>query len=137
VAADEKILFEVLKYGASGYLLKSLDRSQFFVLLGQVLQGETVLSPGLASRVLAEMAGSESEDVREEVEEPNLTPRQVEVLEQIVSGKMNKEIATSLHISERTVKYHVSKILERLQLNSRYELGEYASRKGDMSHSGD
>ncbi|MEA1889521.1 MAG: response regulator, partial [Pseudomonadota bacterium] len=60
VAADDKILFEALKSGASGYLLKSLDRSQFFILLGQVLQGETVLSPGLASRVLSEMAGSES-----------------------------------------------------------------------------
>jgi len=137
VAADEKFLFEALKSGASGYLLKSLDRSQFFILLGQVLKGETVLSPGLASRVLSEMAGGESEGIQEEADVPHLTPRQVEVLEHIAAGKMNKEIATSLHISERTVKYHVSKILEKLQLNSRYELGQYARQQRSLPQTED
>jgi DNA-binding NarL/FixJ family response regulator len=59
-----------------------------------------------------------------------MTARQVEVLEQIATGKTNKEIATKLHISERTVKYHVGQILERLQMKSRYELSHYARQHG-------
>jgi len=101
------------------------------------LQGETVLSPSLASRVLSEMAGSESAGIQAEAELSHLTPRQVEVLEQIAAGKMNKEIATSLHISERTVKYHVGNILEKLQLNSRYELRQYANGQRNLSQTED
>jgi DNA-binding NarL/FixJ family response regulator/anti-sigma regulatory factor (Ser/Thr protein kinase) len=130
VAADEKILFEALKSGASGYLLKSLDRTQFFALLGQVLEGETVLSPDLAARVLSEMVGSQTGLITQAAEETHMTARQVEVLEQIATGKTNKEIATKLHISERTVKYHVGQILERLQMKSRYELSHYARQHG-------
>jgi len=119
MAADDEVLFEALKAGASGYLLKSLDGRQFFSLLARVLAGEAVLSPSLAGRVLAEFA-SEKED------EPLLTQRQQQVLELVAQGQTNKEIARTLHVSEATVKYHVSQILERLHLQSRHQLAAYA-----------
>ncbi len=129
VAADEKILYEALKSGASGYLLKSLDRTQFFALLGKALEDEIVFSPGLAARVLSEMAGNETSRIPQVAEEPLLTARQQEVFEQLAAGKTNKEIAAILFISESTVKYHVSQVLERLQLKSRYELVIMSSTK--------
>jgi DNA-binding NarL/FixJ family response regulator len=80
MAADGEVLFEALKSGASGYLLKSLDGQQFS-LLSQALAGETGLSPSLAARVLAEFTQREAEPDLEEEELRILTPRQQEVLE--------------------------------------------------------
>ncbi|MEJ2599898.1 MAG: response regulator [Anaerolineales bacterium] len=125
IAATEDTLFEALKYGASGYLLKSLDGRQFFTLLANVLEGETVLSPELASMVLTEFARSGTEPASKTEALVTLTARQKEVLELTAQGLSNKEIATQLHITEATVKYHVSQILERLQLKSRYQLARY------------
>jgi DNA-binding NarL/FixJ family response regulator/two-component sensor histidine kinase len=122
MAADEETLFEALKAGASGYLLKNLAGAQFFALLRQVMAGETVISPALASRVLDEFAGPGE---GAPVDEPVLTARQREVLELVAQGLTNKEVAAALHITERTVKYHVSQILERLQLKSRHQLARY------------
>jgi DNA-binding NarL/FixJ family response regulator/anti-sigma regulatory factor (Ser/Thr protein kinase) len=126
MAANEETLFEALKAGASGYLLKSLDGARFFSLLRQVMEGGTIISPDLASRVLAEFARP-GDDAQEE-DAPVLTARQQEVLELVAQGLTNKEIAASLHITERTVKYHVSQILERLQLKSRHQLARYADK---------
>jgi DNA-binding NarL/FixJ family response regulator/signal transduction histidine kinase/ligand-binding sensor domain-containing protein len=122
MAADDETLFEALKAGASGYLLKNLEGAQFFHLLRQVMAGETVISPALASRVLAEFT---RQDETEEEEASVLTARQREVLELVAQGLSNKEVAAALHVTERTVKYHVSQILERLQLKSRHQLAEY------------
>ena len=122
MAAEGDILFEALKSGASGYLLKSLDGTKFFSLLADVMEGETVLSPALANQVLAEFTR------KPDVETKNtstLTPRQHEVLELVAQGATNQEIASALHVSEATVKYHVSQILERLHLQSRYQLAQY------------
>jgi DNA-binding NarL/FixJ family response regulator len=131
VAADEETLFEALKYGASGYLLKSLEGSQFFSLLANVLEGETTLSPEMATMVLAEFAHRGVGAPLKAGETVALTRRQNEVLELIAQGMSNKEIAQSLHITEATVKYHVSQILERLHLKSRYQLARYAHEGGD------
>ncbi|MCB0213604.1 MAG: response regulator, partial [Anaerolineae bacterium] len=126
VAADDDTIFEALKNGAAGYLLKSLDERHFFTLLTQVMHGETVLSPAVAERVLSAFVNREDEAVAAEAVSPTLTTRQHEVLELVAQGLTNKEIAGQLHITEVTVKYHVSKILERLQLRSRHELARYA-----------
>jgi DNA-binding NarL/FixJ family response regulator len=129
VAADSEVLFDALKSGASGYLLKSLDGRQFFSLLSRVLAGETVLSPSLAARVLAEFARPGTRLPAGEGT-PALTPRQREVLELVAQGLANKEIAAALTISEATVKYHVSQILERLHLQSRHQLTQYVQERG-------
>jgi DNA-binding NarL/FixJ family response regulator len=132
---DEEKLFTALRYGASGYLLKSVDGSQFFHMLAAALRGETVLSPQLAAKVLTQFAqtppqsapaspDAESESVEEEV---TLTFRQQEVLELVVQGLTNQEIADRLSLSERTIKHHVSQILARFQLKSRYELSRFTA----------
>ena len=153
VAAEDATLFEALKLGASGYLLKNLDSGQFFHLLREVMRGETVLSPRLATQVLATFAQDAPPPEPEppliapsEIEEamltagkadsaaadllPTLTHRQQAVLRLVVQGLTNKEIAKELSITERTVKYHIGLILERLQLRSRYELARYAQEQG-------
>jgi len=127
VAAEGDILFEALKSGASGYLLKSLDGAKFFSLLADVMRGETVLSPALANQVLAEFARKPDDET---VDAAPLTPRQHEVLELVAQGPTNQEIARALYVSEATVKYHISQILERLHLQSRYQLAQYAQERG-------
>lgn len=131
VAAEGETLFKALKNGASGYLLKSLDGGQFFTLLANVLDGETALSPELASMVLAEFARSDTEPPSKIEEVVTLTGRQNEVLKLTAQGLSNKEIANTLHITEATVKYHVSQILKRLHLQSRYQLAHYARERGN------
>jgi DNA-binding NarL/FixJ family response regulator len=133
VAAEGDTLFEALKYGASGYLLKSLEGGQFFTLLDNVLDGETALSPEMATMVLAEFAMRGTEPPSKTEELVTLTGRQNEVLELTAQGLSNKEIANTLHITEATVKYHVSQILERLHLKSRYQLAQYARERGNTS----
>jgi len=153
VAAEEATLFEALKLGASGYLLKNLDSGQFFHLLREVMRGETVLSPRLATQVLATFAqdapsalkpeavladtdaaeafsSAEKANSADPALVPTLTHRQQAVLKLVVQGLTNKEIAKELSITERTVKYHIGLILERLQLRSRYELARYAQEQG-------
>jgi len=127
MAAEGKTLFEALKGGASGYLLKSLDGTRFFSLLADVMRGETVISPALANQVLSEFARTDGLDTGDTT---TLTARQREVLELVARGLSNKEIAGTLHLSEATVKYHVSQILDRLQLRSRHQLAHYAQERG-------
>jgi PAS domain S-box-containing protein len=135
IAAEGDSLFRALKSGASGYLLKSLEGKQFFTLLASVLEGEIALSPELASLMLAEFARSDGKTPSTSNELLSLTGRQKEVLELTAEGLSNKEIASTLHITEATVKYHVSQILERLQLQSRYQLAQYISDRGNSSQS--
>jgi PAS domain S-box-containing protein len=133
VAAEGDILFEALKFGASGYLLKSLEGKQFFTLLDNVLEGETTISPEMATMVLAEFAKKGAEHPTKTDQLITLTRRQNEVLDLTTQGLSNKEIANSLHITEATVKYHVSQILERLHLKSRYQLAKYARQRGNTT----
>ena len=135
VAAEGDTLFEALKYGASGYLLKSMEGGQFFTLLANVLDGETTLSPEMATMMLAEFARMETGPPPKTEKLVTLTRRQNEVLELTAQGLSNKEIANTLHITEATVKYHVSQILERLHLKSRYQLAQYARQRGNTSPS--
>jgi len=135
IDAQGETLLDALKNGASGYLLKSLEGAQFFTLLSQVLDGETVLSPELASLVLSEFSRKETKSPEKNSREAVLTGRQNEVLELTARGLSNKEIAASLNISEATVKYHVSQILERLHLKSRYQIGGYSRERGNTNKS--
>jgi len=139
VAAEDETLFEALKSGASGYLLKSLNRIQFFNLLAEVMRGETVLSPTLAGRVLDAFKQGEnilntqtapaSVPSSTAATFPELTPRQGEILTLVAQGLTYKEIGAKIYISEAAIKYHMGQILERLQLRSRREAAMYAQRK--------
>lgn len=134
VSADDEHLFEAIKSGASGYLLKNLEADRFFDLLSGVAQGEAPMSRDLAARVLEEFAhqARKAEAAREvEAEDPDtLTPRQMEVLQLVAQGLTNKEIAAALYVTERTVKYHMSEILQKLHLQNRAQVIAYAVRTG-------
>jgi len=126
-ADDDAKLFEAIKSGAKGYLLKNLEASEFFELLEGVSRGEPALTPALARKLLDEFARAPS---RREREDPDaLTNREREVLELMVEGTTtNRKLAKTLGVSENTVKFHVRNILDKLHLHNRAEVVGYALR---------
>jgi DNA-binding NarL/FixJ family response regulator/nitrate/nitrite-specific signal transduction histidine kinase len=128
-AQDEEDLIEAIRSGASGYLLKSLDADEFFRLLAGLARGEAPMTPTLATRLLDEFSRREAEEKLAPEGEEELTPRQLEILKLVAAGKMYKEIASALRISEPTVKYHMGQILDRLHLESRAQAVAYARRR--------
>lgn len=98
-------------------------------MLEALKQGEAPLSPGLAARVLKEFNRGEILGKKQE-ENQMLTERQMEVLSLVAHGKTYKEVAESLYVTERTVKYHMGKILEKLHMRNRAQVIAYASHMG-------
>ncbi|MBU0492576.1 MAG: response regulator [Chloroflexi bacterium] len=133
VSEAEEHLFEAVKSGASGYLLKSLEANEFCALLAGLMRGEAAFSPGLAARVLAELAHVAPTPAPLRAREPGegaLTPRQWEILQMVAQGRTYKEIGAALHLTEKTIKYHMGQILERLHLENRAQAIAYAQRMG-------
>jgi DNA-binding NarL/FixJ family response regulator/signal transduction histidine kinase len=130
VSEDEASLFEAIKSGASGYLIKSLEANQFCSLLTGLMRGEAPLSPGLAERILAEFTRVASPPVVSPVGEAGeaLTPRQREILGLVAQGVIYKEIGERLHLSEKTIKYHMGQILGKLHVESRAQAISYFYR---------
>lgn len=130
VSEDEEDLFEAIKSGASGYLLKSLDADDFCRLLAGLARGEVILTPNMASRLLADFSQSKSPlaDGAVRQVDKELTPRQWQILEMVSEGMQYKEVAATLHLGEQTIKYHMGQILERLHLETRRQAIAYARR---------
>jgi DNA-binding NarL/FixJ family response regulator len=127
VADDDRHLFEAIKSGAQGYLLKNLEPDQLFEMLDSISRGEAPLSGTIAAKILKEFTNpTEAED---EVVDA-LTSREIEVLQLVAEGLTNKEIAAALVISENTVKIHLKNILEKLHLQNRIQAAVYAVRQG-------
>lgn len=124
---DEK-LFEAIKAGAQGYLLKNLESDQFLSLLERLGQGEPALTPGLANKLLKELARPARPNAQQQ--DPDaLTDREREVLELIVQGiTSNRKLARQLNVSENTVKFHVRNILDKLHLHNRAQAVGFALR---------
>jgi len=120
---DERILSAV-QAGAQGYLLKGVPREEIFNAVRVVHQGGSLLQPLVASKLLKHM-GQQANSPAE-----HLSQRETEVLELIARGQQNKEIAAQLFISERTVKFHVSAILRKLNAGNRTEAVALARQKG-------
>lgn len=120
---DERILTAV-QAGAQGYLLKGAPRQELFKAIRIVHQGGSLLQPVIASKLLRQVSREPQQPV-----EP-LTPREQEVLELLAQGLQNKEIAAELVISERTVKFHVSAILSKLNAGNRTEAVTIAAQRG-------
>jgi DNA-binding NarL/FixJ family response regulator len=119
---DERIL-DAVRAGARGYLLKGAPRDEIFRSIRIVSQGGALLQPMVASRLLHHISAAPLGGER-------LTSREHEVLRLLAEGRANKEIAVSLVISERTVKFHVSSIMKKLGASNRTEAVRFAAQQG-------
>jgi RNA polymerase sigma factor (sigma-70 family) len=131
VSEEEEDLYGAIKAGAQGYLLKNLRPESLYEMIQDAVRGEAPISPGIAAKILEELGRSRDRE-REEVadESQQLTQREREILNLVVDGASNKEIAQRLHITEGTVKNHLHHILEKLHLENRVQVTAYALRKG-------
>ncbi len=126
---DESDLFEAIKAGASGYLLKDLPGEEVAEAIRKVHDGQAIIPPGMAATLLREFGRLSRDSGPSASPDTRLTEREVEVLRLVARGLANREIADSLVISENTVKNHVRNILEKLHLHSRVEAAVYAHRQ--------
>ncbi|MCM3635202.1 MULTISPECIES: response regulator [Paenibacillus] len=126
VSDDITHLFEAIKYGAQGYLLKNLQPSTWLDYLHAVALDEAPVTKELAFRMLKEFTAKPSSDS----ESHPLTAREQEILRLVAKGFVNREIAVQLEISEHTVKNHLKNILQKLHLSNRVQLTRYAYEKG-------
>lgn len=122
---DERIVGAV-RAGAQGYLLKGVPRAELFNAIRIVQAGGSLLQPVVASRLLRQVSQTqESQPIT-----PSLTPREGEVLQLLARGLQNKEIAAELNISERTIKFHISALLNKFSAGNRTELVARATQQG-------
>jgi two-component system NarL family response regulator len=133
VSDEEADLYEAIKAGASGYLLKEVSTDEVPEAIRTVVAGQSRISPAMAAKLLTEFAAVSR---RSEENGPNLTDRELEVLRLVARGLNNRDISKELFISENTVKNHVRNILDKLHLHSRMEAVMYAVRENlvDLSN---
>ena len=133
IADDDDILFQAIKNGAKGYLLKNMEPQELYHMLNKIRQGEPAISGAMASKILREFATPSLNETKQHKVD-KLTAREIEVLEEIVKGVRNKEIAGKLNIAENAVKVHLRNILEKLHLHNRTQVAVHAVRKGLVSY---
>jgi DNA-binding NarL/FixJ family response regulator len=129
---EEEDLFDAIKAGASGYLLKDIPLDQVAEAVRSVHGGQSLINPSMAGKLLTEFASiarRETEELPREVPAPKLTDREMQVLKLVARGMNNRDIAKELFISDNTVKNHVRNILEKLQIHSRMEAVMVAVRE--------
>ncbi len=130
VSDEEDDLYEAIKAGATGYLLKEISVEQVAEAIQAVVQGHSLITPSMASKLLTEFQKlSTRTEGAAQLPSPTLTPRELEVLKLVAKGMSNREIGDQLFISENTVKNHIRNILEKLHLHSRMEAVIYAVRE--------
>jgi len=151
MSENEQDLFEAVKSGASGYLLKRLDAEEFFAYLAELQAGHPPFSPGLAEKILQEFAqpslrtetrptpaATQVDDSQaENGQEASLSPRQMQILTLVAKGQTYHQVADTIGIAERTVKYHMAEILDRLHLENRAQVIAYAARMGMTGRGGE
>ena len=147
VSEDDQDLFEAVKSGASGYLIKRLEAAEFFRYLAELQAGHPPFSPGLAEKILQEFTHQEvkpeaqpappdpvtaqADQARaDESQDAALSPRQLQILALVAQGQTYHQVAGTIGIAERTVKYHMAETLERLHLHNRAQVMAYAARMG-------
>ena len=132
ISDEEEDLFEAIRAGASGYLLKDIPYDEVADVVRAVHGGQSLINPSMAAKLLTEFAAlakRDGEERAQEVPAPKLTDREMEVLRLVARGMNNRDIAKELFISENTVKNHVRNILEKLQIHSRMEAVMIAVRE--------
>lgn len=126
VSDDPQDLFEAMKRGAQGYLIKNMEPQLWLDYLDAIISGDTRISRAVAEHVLQEFTRSRKPD--EPPALPMLTPRERDILTLVARGQTNREIGAALDIAENTVRRHLQNILEKLHLRNRVELAGFAMR---------
>ena len=130
---DESNLFEAVRAGANGYLLKDVPTEEVAAGIRGLHHGQSLLSPLMASKLLDEFAQISQRDTTPAptpgLEVPRLTQRELDILQLVARGRLNREIAGELFISENTVRNHIRNILDKLQMHSRMEAAMFAVRQ--------
>ncbi len=133
ISDEEEDLFEAIRAGASGYLLKDIPLDEVADTVRAVNGGQSLINPSMAGKLLTEFAAlarrEQEEEPPQQVPAPRLTEREIQVLRLVARGMNNRDIAKELFISENTVKNHVRNILEKLQIHSRMEAVMVAVRE--------
>ena len=128
VSDEDEDLFEAVKSGAQGYLLKNIRAEEFLSLLDGVARGEAAISPLLATKIMEEFS-RQAKSSRAHADS-ELSDREMDVLRLVATGSLNKEIAAELNVTENTVKYHLRNIMEKLHLSNKAQVAAYAVSKG-------
>lgn len=126
VSDDDQDLFTAIKNGADGYLLKTIDPVELYEMLARVHRGEAPISGIMANKILQEFRQLKQNGHPSSERAEELTAREVEILQCVVQGESNSEIAKSLDITENTAKIHLRNILEKLHMHSRIQAALYA-----------
>jgi len=129
--ADEELVLQILRAGASGYVVKKAAPAELILAIQAVYRGDSFLSPSISRHVIEEYI--RKADAMEENSYDRLTDREREVLQLIAEGHPNREIAELLHISVKTVENHRASLMDKLHIYSTAELTRYAIRKGVIS----
>ena len=126
---DEDDLLAALKAGARAYILKGVSARELLSAIRSVIAGESYVTPALAASLLSEMSGASGETRLPASPLDELTERERQILEQVAQGNSNKEIALSLHLSEKTVKHYMTNVLQKLHVRNRVEAALLAQKK--------
>jgi DNA-binding NarL/FixJ family response regulator len=126
---DDAYVFALLEAGAAGYILKNAREDELVSAIRAVADGESVLHPSVAKKVLSRFSAQTTPAPRASVTEESLSPRELEVLKVAATGSTNKEIARDLEISPRTVQVHLANIFSKLGVGSRTEAVLYAIKR--------
>lgn len=129
---EQRFVFDAVKAGASGYLLKTAELDEVVDTVRAAGRGEMRLGPELASQVLTEFEGYQKAETKEVFQA--LTPREQEILQRMSEGLPNKAIASKLSISERTVTTHVANIYSKLHVNNRVSAIQEAMRRRILNY---
>ena len=128
---EQQHIFDLVRAGATGYLLKDSDSSQIVDAIRAVARGKSLIHPSVAGKILAEfslLTGDKSK--KRSVVDHDLTEREITVLRLVASGQTNKEVANSLELSEKTVKNHLGNIFHKLHVYDRTQAAVLAIRRG-------
>lgn len=132
--AEEEYIFDLVRAGATGYLLKDADSSQIANAIRAISRGESMIHPVVVSKILSEFSQlSNNRKVKEDrraQKQYDLSNREISVLQLVAEGKTNKEIARDLRISEKTVKNHTRSIFHKLNVSDRTEAAIQAVKEG-------
>ncbi len=128
VSEDEKDLYEAIRNGARGYILKNTPARRLRSQLRGVMEDDAPLSGSIATKILAEFNRQQAGEANGPFEP--LTEREIQILQLVAEGLSNEEIGTHLFLSEQTVKKQLSNVMQKLHLNNRVQAAVYAVRKG-------